>query len=144
MNFVRQHSEPNIQPYVKKASTVMNFGDAVFISSGVIDKAGATTAAKDIIGVVQETIAATDADYATARDIAVDVAEKGDNADWFLALVGTGTPVLATHVGNSYDLTSAGAVDLTGTTYKVVKVQRIIDSTHVMVSFTGAPGTNVS
>lgn len=144
MNFDRQRSQPNIQYYTKKASTVMNFGDAVFIdSSGFLDKAGATTAAETIVGVVQETILATDADYATARPIAVDVAEKGDNGDWFKAVVGTGTPA-QTNVGEVHDLKSDGTVDLNATSYKVVKVQAIISSTLVMVSFTGAPGTNVS
>lgn len=144
MNFYRKNGTPVIQGYLKKASTAMNFGDAVFLNGGYVDKAGATTAAKDIIGVVQETIASTDSDYASARPIAVEMPDKGENGDWFVALVGAGTPVQATHVGNSYDLTSAGAVDLTASSYKVVKVQAIISSTLVIVSFTGAPGTNVS
>lgn len=144
MNFSRKNGEPDIQGYIKKASTAMNLGDAVFLNGGYVDKAGATTAAKDIIGVVQETIASTDSDYATARQIAVDCADKGDNGDWFVAAVGAGTPAQATHVGNSYDLTSAGTVDLGNSSIKVVKVQAIINASYVIVSFTGAPGTNVS
>lgn len=144
MNFNRTKSEPNIQSYVKKASTAFNLGDAVFIdSNGFLDKAVAATTPSDIIGVIQETIASTDSDYATARDVAVDVAEKGDNGDWFIAAVGAGTPA-QTNVGEAHDLDSAGKVDLTGTTYKAVKVQRIISASFVIVSFTGVPQTNVS
>lgn len=144
MNFNRQHSEPQIQPYIKKASTAMNFGDAVFVdANGFLDKAGATTTPSDIVGVVQETIASTDSDYATAREIAVDVAEKGDNGDWFLATVGAGTPA-QTQVGEAHDLTSAGTVDLTAQSVKPVKIQRIISATLVLVSFTGVPQTAVS
>lgn len=122
----------------------MNYGDVVFVdANGFLDKAGATTGAETIVGVVQETIASTDTDYATARPISVDVAEKGDNGDLFLATVSVGTPT-QTMVGEVHDLASDGTVDLTGTSYKVVKVQRLRDATHVLVSLTGAPGTNVS
>lgn len=144
MNFNRTKSEPQIQSFIKKASTAMNFGDAVFIdANGFLDKAGATTTPSDIVGVVQETISSTDSDYATARDIAVDIAEKGDNGDWFIATVGAGTPA-QTNVGEAHDLTSAGTVDLTAQSVKAVKVVRIISTTQVAVVFTGVPQTAVS
>lgn len=144
MNFKRARGEPNIQPYIKAASTTMNFGDAVALVAGFIQPAANNTAAKDIIGVVQETISSTDSDFATARAIAVDVAEKGDNGDWFEAVIGAGTPVQA-NAGTSYDLFTAGAgVDFGNTTYKQVKLQGLKTATTVIVSFTGAPGTNVS
>lgn len=135
-NFERQYeSEANHKPYKKKASTAYAFGDAVALdSNGYLIKAIETTPASDIIGIIQETIASTDADYASTREVLVDVARKGDDGDWFIAKVGTGTAA-QTDVGEEVDLTSAGKVDVTASSVKVVKVQRVISTTLVLVSF---------
>ncbi len=67
----------------------------------------------------------------------------GDGSDTLLALrvdpsvvfhVTTGTtPVQATHVGNRYDISAAGTVDLTATTDKIFLVEKIIDATNKIV-----------
>lgn len=140
-NFSRYNGSPNIQPYQKKVSTTFELGDAMAIdSNGFLIPAIETTAADDIIGVSMRTVLATDADYAVATDVPVDLARKGDNGDWFSAKVGAGTPA-QTMVGELHDLLAAGTVDLDSTTTKVVKVERIISSTEVIVSFVDGDAT---
>lgn len=135
MNFKRINGEINIQPYKKKASTAINIGDALYVDTdGFVLPADASSTGNAIVGISQETIAATDTDYASTRDIAVDVVDKGGDEDRFLAVVGTGTAA-QTNVGEAHDLTSSGQVDLNATTTLVVKVERFIDTTHVIVSF---------
>ena len=43
------------------------------------------------------------------------------------------TPVQATHVGNRYDISAAGTIDLTATTDKIFLVERIINATDKIV-----------
>lgn len=43
------------------------------------------------------------------------------------------TPVQATHVGNRYDISAAGTIDLAATTDKIFLVDRIIDATNKIV-----------
>lgn len=50
----------------------------------------------------------------------------------FEALV-SATPVLATHVGNVYDLTGKVTVNLAATTDKVFYIEKIIDATNKLV-----------
>lgn len=135
MDCQRINGEPTIQPYKKKASTAFAQGDIVAIdSNGFLIPAVAATTGNDIVGICMETVLSTDADYAGTREIAVDVVQKGGDMDRFLAIVGAGTPA-QTQVGEAHDLDANGQIDLTATTTKVVKVERIISSTLVWVSF---------
>lgn len=43
------------------------------------------------------------------------------------------TPVQATHVGNKYDISAAGTIDLGNTTDKCFLVEKIIDATNKIV-----------
>ena len=43
------------------------------------------------------------------------------------------TPVQATHVGNRYDISAAGTIDLTATADKIFLVERIINATDKIV-----------
>lgn len=134
-NFERNQGTPNVKPYQKVASTAFAIGDAVFVgTNGFVEKAVAATPAASIIGVIMQAVVATDADYAENSYVSVDVAEKGDNGEWFRAKVGTGTPA-QTMVGETHDLTAAGTVDLVAVITNVIKVQQILSSTEVMVSF---------
>lgn len=135
MNFQRIFGEPEIHPYNKKASTAFNQGDVMYVdSNGFLDKAGSSTTGNDIVGISMETVASTDSDYSGTRPVAVDVVEKGSEDDRFLATVGTGSAA-QTNVGEAHDLKSDGTVDVTATTTKVVKVQRVRSATQVEVSF---------
>lgn len=133
--FERAEGPANIKPYKKKASTAFSWGDPVYVdSNGFLDVAVAATAAADIVGVIQETIASTDDDYASTRMVAVDVPRKGDNGDLFRAQVGTGTAA-QTDVGELVDLTAGSKVDLDASSIDALKVQRILSTTEVLVSF---------
>ncbi len=132
---VRKTGAPNIVAMKKKASTAIALGDILYVdSSGFVLPADASSTGNDTIGVAQEAIASTDADYAVAREIAVDAFQKGNEGERWVLVVGTGTPS-QTMVGEAHDLASGGTADLVATTTKVIKVHRIIDSTHVEVSF---------
>jgi len=135
-NFERFNAPTNTVPFKKKASTAFGLGDAVYVdANGFLDRATSTTNATDIVGVINQTIASTDSDYAANTDVAVEVARKGNNADWFLAKVSTGTPA-QTHVGESHELDASGKVDLNAASSKnAVKIERIIDATTVAVTF---------
>jgi hypothetical protein len=125
--------------YAKKASTAFNEGDLVAVdSNGFLIPAVAATVAETIIGVSMETVASTDSDYTGTRKVGVDVFDKGDNGDLLLGTVVTGTPA-QTQVGEPHDITDAGQIDLTAATTKVVKVQGLHDSTHVLCTLTGVP-----
>jgi hypothetical protein len=135
-NFARQNeSEVNHKPYKKKASTAYSFGDLVALDSdGYLIKAIETTPASDIVGVIQETIASTDSDYASTREVLVDVVDKDNDGSWFAAKVGNGSAA-QTDVGEACDLTSGGQVNVSASSVKVVKVQRVLSATLVLVSF---------
>lgn len=135
--FKRVRGEPNIKPYAKKASTAISMGQVVAIdSNGFLIPATASSTGNDIVGIAMETIATTDSDYTSTRDVAVDVVAKGGDADRFLAVVGTGTAA-QTNVGEAHDLdgSTPPAVDVNATTTKVLKVERFISTTLVEVSF---------
>lgn len=105
-------------------STTFTKGDIVKFSSGAIIKATTTSAAKDAVGVIKKTIAATDADYATARLVPVEVPlEK--MVQWR----STGVALVASENGLWMDLASAGTVDRAGSTYDAVQQFSVISST---------------
>jgi hypothetical protein len=132
----RYNGEPNIQPHKKKVSTAMTLGQIVAKdSNGFLIPAVAATAAADCVGVIQETIASTDSDYTSTRDVLVDCFRKGNRGDLWDLEVETGTPA-QTHEGETHDLTAAGKADLTATSTNIYRVERFVSTTApVKVSF---------
>lgn len=55
--------------------------------------------------------------------------------DLFIAEIRSGTTPAQTHVGDRCDIHTDGTVDLTATTNKDVTVEKLWDSTHVLVRF---------
>lgn len=112
----------------KTASTAYAVGDLVTADadgSGVgFDKANATSVYH--VGVVQETVASTDSDYAstTRENLLVDVFGE------YLATVGTGTAD-ANDDGNLVDLTASGTIDVTAGSVKAFLVRKSLSSTVV-------------
>lgn len=131
--FKRRFGEPNIAPYKKKASTAFAKGDlCVLDANGLVDKATATTTRPEVIGVIQRDVLSTDSDYAENSFVAIDVVEPGQPV-WEVD-VSTGTPA-QTDVGEVVELDDADSIDVVATTVPVVKVEKIISSTKVLVSF---------
>lgn len=105
-------------------STTFTKGDIVAWSSGLLIKATTTSAAKTHVGVIKRTIAAADSDYATARQVPVEV-PAAKMVEWR----STGTALVASENGLWMDLSAAGAVDRAGSTYDAVQQKGIISST---------------
>lgn len=130
MAFVRKQGKVKTMYFPVAASTcVVAKGNLVALSGGVLIAATNTTAPSAIVGVVGKAVAATDADYATARLLPVIVpVEK--NVVWE-APVAVGT-LATTSVGAFFDLTTAddgSGVDQSATTYDVVQCVKFISAT---------------
>ena len=125
----RKSGAHNIQYFKKKASTVFINGALCNVdSNGFLIPA--TASSINHVGTIILTVAATDADYASATMVPVDVART---TDLFIADVSAGT-VAQTVVGAYYDLNSTGdKVDLSATTTKQVYVQDINVATSQVV-----------
>lgn len=120
----RKNGAHNIQYFKKKVSTAFINGALCSVdSNGYLIPATATSV--NHVGVILVTVAATDADYASATFVPVDVCRS---TDLFIADVSAGT-VAQTAVGAYYDLNATGdKVDLSSTTTKQVYVQDILDA----------------
>lgn len=117
------------QKIAKKASVAMNPGDVVISTSGQVDVAVAASVL--LLGICTTKVASTDSDYASTTAVTV---EQIDPTAIYLADVGTGTATAAM-IGAQYDLKDKDEVDVTGTTYKQVKIVGFIDASHVLVTF---------
>lgn len=118
-----------IEHYPNATSTVYTQGGLVYANgSGAVIPADATSG--DHIGIVLESIAATDDKYTTAGKVAVLVPDQNDI---FEVDVETGTLTTAM-VGNRYDLVADGdAIDVTATSKKVVTVVGFKSATKALV-----------
>ena len=116
-------------PVVASTCSTAVAGALMAYSGGYIIPATNTTAPSAIAGVLLKSIAATDADYAVARNVTVEVpVEKG--VQWECA-VSAGT-LAATSVGAYFDLGTDDlgiTVDQSATTYDVVKCTKYISAT---------------
>jgi len=137
----RKNGEHNIQYFKKKVSTAFINGALTNIdSNGFLIPATATSV--NHVGVILKTVAATDADYASATYVPVDVCRT---TDLFIADVSAGS-VAQTAVGAYYDLNSTGdKVDLSATTVKQVFVQDILAaSSQVVIIVSSTAGVDES
>lgn len=120
MGFYRVSGVPNVQPLPGAASTALTAGALVTISSGAL-ALGASTSSL-IAGLCLETRASTDADYATARPVLVDMLDNRavlycDNVTGTLttAMVGqflklSSTAGVVADAGTATDTPAAGLV----------------------------------
>ena len=118
----------HIEWYPVTVSTAFAVNDMVEILStaagvGTLAKCTATSTA--IYGLIQQKIASTDADYATARKVPVLV---GDADAEFLFDVSTGT-MSATDVGEMVDLDDENSIDVNAYTLGQVKLTGRISAT---------------
>jgi hypothetical protein len=101
MAFVRVSGKQNIEHWAKAASTAFTVNSLVYDNgSGYIIPADSTSG--DHSGVILQTIATTDSDYASATKVMVDVAGENDIFE-----VDCGGAATAALVGTFIDLTSA-------------------------------------
>lgn len=107
------------------ASTAIAGGALVTFTSGRLVAATAGTAASAIVGILKNTIAATDADYADTRDVPVIVPTEKHVV--YEADVTSG--LVAADVGLEQDLTDASTVNRGASSVDVVKCVGVISTT---------------
>jgi len=106
-------------------STAFTKGDIVAWSSGLLIKATSSTAANTHVGVIKKTIASTDADYATARLVPVEVPlEK--MVEWRGPVT---SGLVAADIGLWVDLTDAGTINRGASTYDAAQVKTVFSTT---------------
>lgn len=105
-------------------STTFTKGDIVAWSSSLLIKATSSTAANTHVGVIKKNIAATDADYATARLVPVEI-PVAKMVEWSAPAVA----LVAADISLWCDLTNAGTVDRSASTIDAVQVKSVISST---------------
>lgn len=106
-------------------STALSKNSLVTFSSGKLVAATSSTAAADIIGVVEKAIVSTDSNYATDRLIAVRI--PVERMSLWEADVTSG--LVATDVGVEVDLTDASTVNRAASSIKAVRVVQVISTT---------------
>jgi hypothetical protein len=125
MAFKKAQGKTKIVYLPVTASTAFTEGGIVAFSSGYLIPATSSTAALAHVGVIRKTIAATDADYAVARKVPVEVpVEK--NVIWEAPVT---SGLVAADVGLLVDLTDAGTINRGASTYDAAQVIAVISST---------------
>jgi len=112
-------------------STEFAYNDMVTILStvaGVGTLAKATDGSTAVYGLIQQTIASTDSDYATARKVPVLVGEADST---FIFDVGTGSAA-TTDIGEMVGLDNEYEIDVTDYTEGPVRITDIISTTQVI------------
>ena len=106
-------------------STVIEAGALVaFDGSGLLVPATSTSTGVEIIGAIVGGIAATDADYADTRKVAVQIPVEVGTL-WEFDTTG----LVAADIGNDVDLTDSVTVNRAATTIGVVKVLKRLTAT---------------
>lgn len=121
--------------YTAPASTAFDLNDVVTRdANGKLAKATATTPRSELLGLIQQPIASTDADY--AKDKSVAVVRLHEEAE-FLCDVSTGSAVQAM-VGKRFDLDDANSIDVNTTVQKSVEIVRVLSTSQVIARFVTA------
>lgn len=107
------------------ASTAISAGALLTFSSGRLVAATAGTTAANIVGVLKKTIAATDDDYASTRDVSVIVPVER-HVEWEADVT---SGLVAADVGLEQDLTDASTVNRGASSVDIVKCQKVLSST---------------
>ena len=135
---IKQNSgEETINAYKKAASVAFAKNDVVTRdSSGFLVLATATTPRSRILGLIQEDVVSTDADYAQNTFKSVLEFHTGSEEVEFMADVDTGTAVQAM-VGKTFDLNDHNGLNVNSNLQKCFKITKIISTTKVLGKFIG-------
>ena len=121
----------HVEWYPKTATTAYAFNDMVVIlntASGAGTLALATNSSTFLLGLIQQTVASTDADYAVASLVPVLV---GDIDAEYIFDVSTGSAA-TTDIGEMIDLDDENSVDVNAYTKGQILVTRVISATQVI------------
>lgn len=134
--FVRYNSEPNIQPFKKKASTAFSKNALVaFDTDGYIVPATASSTVNGIVGIIMQDVASTDEDYAVASMVPIDVPRRDE--DQFIADAVT-TTLAQTDVGEVVEIVDSLTINAGLSAYPLVRVEKILASSKACVTFLAA------
>lgn len=137
--FTRVQGKTKFMWYPVTASAEYAEGDLMVmnVGSNVIKEYTAADDNSICVGVLRHTIASTDDDYATARQVEVEVpVEK--NVVWKCNEVGTGTAAAA-DVGTYADLDNGGAIDVDNSSDDMFFITKVISQTDVRGIFNIGP-----
>jgi hypothetical protein len=122
-----------IRPYTAPASTAFAFNDVVTRdANGRLAKATSSTPRSEILGLIQQTIASTDSDYASTKTVPVLLVCECE-AD-FEADVDTGSLTTAM-VGQRFDLNDENGINVSSQGQKSVEIVRYLSATKARVKF---------
>jgi ABC-type branched-subunit amino acid transport system substrate-binding protein len=127
--FIRVSGKPNIEYWKKTASVAIANGALTYLISGGVNAADATSG--DHLGICMKTIASTDADYAVATSIPIDVA--GENDIFQVGVAASTVATLTALVGTYIDLTSSVVADATASSKDALLVVGVVDASTVLV-----------
>ncbi len=129
----RKNGEANILPFKKKASTAFAFNDVVTTdANGYLVLATSSTPRAKLLGLIQRTVASTDADYASNTMVEVDV--FCDDDDVYVATVDTGT-LVQSMVNSLFDLNDENGINVNNNQQKAVRVTKVISTTKAEIKF---------
>jgi hypothetical protein len=138
MAFIRHKGKTVTRWLPVTTSTTFTKGDIVSWSSALLIKATSSTAANTHVGVIKKTIAATDADYAVARLVPVEVPlEK--MVEWRGPVT---SGLVAADISLWVDLTDAGTINRGASTYDAAQVKSVISATEGIFVLNLGGGTN--
>ena len=127
MAFLKKQGKTKFMYFPVLVSTEMDAGSLMYVdtSVGTVTVSTTTSAGAVTVGVLRDTIASTDSDYATARTVAVEVpVEK------YVIWEGDVTASLATtDIGKFLDLTNAYTVNPSDSAYDIVQCTKYISTT---------------
>jgi hypothetical protein len=128
MAFRRYKGKTKIVWLPMTTSLALTKGTLVELTSGRVAAADADEAATEIRGVLAKTIASTDADYASARLVPVEVPIER-HVVW--EADATGFTAGGTNEGVEYGISDSGTVDQTETTADAFLVTEVLSATKV-------------
>ena len=106
----------------KDASVTFTNGDLVAITAGELTTA--TAQSTKHLGIVMTSVTSGDSDFASATKIAVAITTE-PSCEFESTVTGTLTTAM---IGVQYDLSTAGLVNVAGTTYKVVTCKGFVST----------------
>ena len=135
MAFIRKQGKTKLMWLPVTASTALSANSLVAWSSGRLIAATAATAGNVIAGVIRHAITSADSDYATTRDVEVEV-DVEKRVTWEADVTAT---LVVADVGLYCDLTDASTVDRAASTYDIVQIAKFISTTKADVHLNIGP-----
>ena len=129
MAFVRASGKPNIEYFPKTVSVAIANGALTYWISGGVNAADATSG--DHIGICMKTVAATDADYAVATPIPIDV--PGENDIFEVTCAATAVATNIALIGTYIDLTDSVTANPAASSKDALLLVGVISTTKLLV-----------